>query len=336
MSRGPIRLTRHALGALLLLMVTLHSSRALAYSCSAASPGTQAFGNVSPVSGNSYSISGTIAVTCTVAPLEGLLSGTQIEACLSIGGSSGSTPRTLTNGTFTLQYNLYSDAAHTQVFGSVSSAPPAAVAVNFNLGLIGILLGGSSTVNVPLYAFAAANQIGAPAGTYTQSFSGSNAAVNYTAYTGSMPACSGAWASGGSFAFSVTATVINDCNLSANNINFGTVGLLSANLFATGAVTAQCTLNDSYSIALNAGTTPGASLADRRMILSGGSAVTHYQLYTSSSYASVWGDGTSGTSVTSGTGSGSSQIHVVYAEVPIQATPVPGAYGDTITATITY
>jgi spore coat protein U-like protein len=322
--------------ALLALLCCLHSQPASAYSCSAASPATQSFGNVSPVSGNSYSISGTIAVTCTVAPLEGLVTGTQIVACLSIGGSSGSTPRTLANGTYSLQYNLYSDAAHTQVFGSVSSTPATPVAVNFNLGLLGILLGGSSTVNVPLYGYLPAGQISAPAGAYSQSFSGSGAALNYTGYTGATPACSGAWRSGGSFGFSVTATVINDCNLSSNNINFGSTGVLSANLFATGAVTAQCTLNDNYAIALNAGTTLGASLGDRQMAISGGGAVTHYQLYTSSAYSTVWGDGTSGTGTVAGTGNGGNQIYVVYAEVPAQTTPNPGTYSDTITATVTY
>jgi spore coat protein U-like protein len=158
--------------------------------------------------------------------------------------------------------------------------------------------------------------------------------VNYTAYTGATPACSGAWRSGGSFGFTVNATVINDCNVSANNISFGSTGVLSTALVATGAVTAQCTLADSYSIALNAGAS--ASLTDRQMILAGGSAVTHYQLYTSSSYSAIWGDGTLGTSTVAGTGNGSNQTYVVYAQVPAQATPSPGAYADTITATVTY
>lgn len=325
---------RYALATALLMLC--HSHAALAYSCSAASPGTQNFGNVSPVSGNSYSISGTIAVTCTVAPLEGLVTGTVIRACLSIGLSSGSTPRSLANGSYSLQYNLYSDAAHTQVFGSVSSAPPTPVAVDFNLGLLGIITGGTSTVNVTLYGYVPASQISAPAGLYTQSFAGSNAAVNYTGYTGAAPACSGAWTSGGSFAFSVNATVINDCNISANPINFGSSGVLATALFATGAVTAQCTLNDNYTIALNAGTTVGATLADRQMTIAGGGSVAHYQLYTSSGYSAIWGDGTPGTSTLGGSGNGSNQTYVVYGQVPVQSTPKPGSYSDTVTATITY
>jgi spore coat protein U-like protein len=325
---------RIAWAAVALLVLCCHPHRVLAYSCSAASPGTQSFGNVSPVSGNAYSTSGTIAVTCTVAPLEGLVTGTEIIACLSIGGSSGSTPRTLANGTYSLQYNLYSDPAHTQIFGSVSSTPATPVAVVFNLGLLGILLGGTSTVNVPIYGYLPANQISAPAGSYSSSFSGSGASVNYTSFVGATPTCSAAWRSGGSFGFTVSAAVINDCNVSSNNVSFGSTGVLSAALFATGAVTAQCTLADNYSIALNAGAS--ASLTDRQMILAGGSAVAHYQLYTSSSYGSIWGDGTSGTSTVTGTGNGGNQTYVVYAEVPAQTTPTPGAYADTITATVTY
>lgn len=322
--------------ACLALAALLHPHPALAYSCSAASPGTQSFGNVSPVSGSAYSISGTITVTCTVGVAEGLLNGTSILACLSITGASGSTPRSMTNGSNSLQYNLYSDAAHTQIWGAAASSPPSPVAVSFNLTLLGILLGGSSSQNVSLYGYVPANQTTVPAALYSQALSGSNAIVNYIAYTGTQPTCSSGWASGGSFAFTVSANVINDCNIAATNVNFGSSGVLGTALTATGTITAQCTSNDSYSIALNAGTTSGATLSNREMLLSGGSATVNYQLYTGSSHSSIWGDGSSGTSTNGGTATGSNQTYTVYGLVPAQTTPVPGSYADTVTATITY
>jgi len=306
-----------------------------AFTCSVTAPGTQNFGNISPVSGAAASTTGTISVACTVAPLEGLLAGTHIKACLSIGGASGSNPRLLANGGATLQYNLYSDSAHTQIIGSASAAPPNPVSVDFNLGVLGILLGGTATQNTTLYAYLPASQTSAQAGTYSQSFSGSNALLNYTSYVGAAPSCSAAWTSGGSFPFSVSATVLNDCNISASNIDFGTSGVLGSDLIANGTVSAQCTAGDSYSIALNSGTTPGATLADRRM-LSGGSSVVHYQLYTAANFSTVWGDGTAGTAPISGVGTGSGQSYTVYGRVAAQSTPAPGSYTDVITATITY
>jgi len=274
-------------------------------------------------------------VTCTVAPAEGLLAGTHIIACLSIGGASGSSPRTLVNGANSLQYNLYSDSAHTQIIGSAAAAPPNPVAVDFNLGLLGILLGGTSSQSVSLYTSMPSGQTSLQAGNYSQSFSGGNAAVNYTAYTGTTPTCSAAWTSGGSFPFTVSATVINDCNITATNIDFGASGVLGVALSANGTLTAQCTSGDSYSIALNRGATAGASLNDRLMSTGGGSVV-HYQLYTAASYTTIWGDGTSGTSTVGSTGSGATQSYTVFGSVAAQTTPAPGSYSDTITATITY
>jgi spore coat protein U-like protein len=313
----------------------LHCSTAVAFTCNATSPGTQNFGNVSPVAGLAASTTGTIGVTCTVGLLEGLVNGTHIKACLSIGGAIGSNPRLLVNGANTLQYNLYSDPTHTQIIGSAAAAPPNPVSIDFDLGILGILLGGSATQNVALYAYLPASQTAAPAGTYSQSFSGSNALLNYTSYVGAAPTCSVAWTNGGSFPFSVSATLTNDCNISASNIDFGASGVLGSALTANATVSAQCTTGDSYSISLDSGTTPGATITDRRM-RSGGGAVVHYQLYTASNHSTIWGDGTSGTSAVGAVGTGSVQTYTVYGLVAAQATPAPGSYTDVITATITY
>jgi len=267
--------------------------------------------------------------------LEGLLTGTHIKACLSIGGNSGSNPRLLANGANTVQYNLYADSTHTQIIGSAAAAPPNPLSIDFDLSFLGILLGGTTTQNVSLYAYFPAAQTSAPAGTYSQSFSGSNASLNYTSYIGAAPTCSAAWTSGGAFPFAVAATLINDCNISATNIDFGTSGVLGNALTASGSVSAQCTGGDSYSISLDSGTTAGATIIDRRM-RSGGGSVVHYQLYTASNLSTVWGNGTAGTSTISAVGTGAIQTYTVYGSIAAQSTPAPGTYTDVITATITY
>ncbi|MGF6870861.1 hypothetical protein OKW35_000315 [Paraburkholderia sp. MM5477-R1] len=70
--------------------------------------------------------------------------------------------------------------------------------------------------------------------------------------------------------FTVNATVINDCTIAATNINFGTAGILSSTLTATGTLSVACTNNDAYSIALSPGAGSGATVADRRMTKAGG------------------------------------------------------------------
>ena len=49
----------------------------------------------------------------------------------------------------------------------------------------------------------------------------------------------------------------------------------------------------------------------------------------------VWGN-TVGTDTVAGTGNGASQAYTIRGRVPIQTTPAPGAYADTVTVTVTY
>ena len=89
--------------------------------------------------------------------------------------------------------------------------------------------------------------------------------------------------------------------MSATNINFGSVGLQSANVDATGAISVQCTSGTPFNIGLNAGAGSGATVAARKMT-SGARTVT-CSLYTDSGRASVWGN-TVGTDTAAGTGTG--------------------------------
>jgi spore coat protein U-like protein len=71
--------------------------------------------------------------------------------------------------------------------------------------------------------------------------------------------------------------------------------------------------------------------------LTSGANTLNYSLYTSGTYGTVWGDGTSGTAAVSGTGSGASQTFTVYGRIPSGQTSVPtGVYTDTVSVTVTY
>ena len=76
-------------------------------------------------------------------------------------------------------------------------------------------------------------------------------------------------------------------------------------------------------------------MAQRTLTKTGASL--NYNLYTDSTYTSIWGDGTTGTTV-SGVGSnGSTGItKTIYGSIPEGQDVPAGAYTDSITITITF
>ncbi|MDE1140143.1 MAG: spore coat U domain-containing protein [Paraburkholderia tropica] len=283
------------------------------------------FGNVSPIAGTTFTTTSTISVTCTWSAIT---LTPDVLVCLNLGGTS---PRALTNGTNSMNYDLYRDAGHTQIWGSIySNGTPISLTMAKPSGT-------SLSTTVTVYGQIASAQPTVPtvnnaSTVYTQSFGGNTTSINYGFYTLIAPTCATLTATQGTFAFSSTATVINNCNISATNVAFGSAGVLSSALRANGSITAQCTNGDAFKIALNSGSS--GNVAARTMARSGGGGSVSYQLYLDSGYSSAWGDGTGSTATAAGTGSGTQQVFTVYGRVPSQTTPAPGSYSDTITATI--
>lgn len=137
------------------------------------------------------------------------------------------------------------------------------------------------------------------------------------------------------------------CTVSSDGVSFGDFNAFGSNVDVTGTVTVSCSgvvsLIDhmvEYDIALNKGLY-SASFDPRQM--GNGTYRLNYNLYRESTRNQIWGDGTGGTWVVSGTipltillPSGSAE-HVVYGRIPgPQATAHEGDYSDTITVTVTY
>jgi spore coat protein U-like protein len=134
--------------------------------------------------------------------------------------------------------------------------------------------------------------------------------------------------------FSVTATVLASCTVVGGvPLAFGVV-TPSVQRDGTVTISAVCTVGTPYTLALDAGTGTGATVASRRMT-SGGDTLD-YSLYQDASRTTLWGDGTGGTSTRSSTGTGLSQSFTVYGRVPSSAAAAVGSYTDTITVTATY
>ena len=135
--------------------------------------------------------------------------------------------------------------------------------------------------------------------------------------------------------FRVSARVNSVCEVTASNLGFGVYTAQNASpLLGTTFLRATCTPNTSYQIGLNEGTSPGATVAQRRMASPTASAL-NYQLYSDSARSSIWGN-TPGTDTVTGLGTGLPFDHTVYGAVPSAQSVPAEEYSDTITVRLYY
>ena len=313
---------------------TLAAERtALAQSCSV-SAATGNYGTVDILAGSAVDTTSTFTLNCT-----GILFAT-VGICVQLADGSpnpSSSIRSMGNGGATVQHELYSNASRTQVWGSWGYGAPTygsgGVAYNMGLSLFGT---GSHTFTV--YGRLGANQQNAAPGTYTWSTTSPQIAYGYGATScASQPI--GNTASAGSSIW--TATIATNCIVSAGALNFGTTGLLSANIDATSTLSVQCTSTTPYSISLDNGL--NASGSQRRMRLGATASFINYDLFTNAARTSAWLTSTSASSCLQGagtcvlgTGTSVNQASTVFGRVAPQTTPTPGVYADTIVMSVTY
>lgn len=135
----------------------------------------------------------------------------------------------------------------------------------------------------------------------------------------------------------VTAQVVDNCVISAENLALGVFDGTN-DLAADADITVSCTDGTGYTLDLSTGSS--GTYAARELAGPVGSTL-FYNLFTSGTYGTVWGDTTGGSGHVTGTGAGmaASIVHTVFGQLlatdntgPVEA----GAYTDTITATITY
>lgn len=145
------------------------------------------------------------------------------------------------------------------------------------------------------------------------------------------------WAQAGTArnSFNVTVTVISDCRVAAADLDFGTYDPQASTprRFNT-TLAVSCTRNTPYTVALSAGSS--ADYAQR--VVTDGSGVLRYNLYTDSNFTKIWGDGSSGTQIVSGSGRGpgAPSMKTIYGLLPAAQNVEAGRYQDTITVIISY
>ena len=302
------------------------------------------FASISPISALDSTASASGNVKCTWSLLSALppyiVLFPNVKVCVNIGlgtNSAGAAPRTLGNGSARLDYNLYRDSTYAE--SAVAGGPAVAGTSPITLTMSAPLLsGGSVTTPFTLYGKVPAGASLRNVQTVNNSdtvFSSSFAAgatITYAFYNLIAPACSSGTSA--SFAFQVQATVVNNCTINASALNFGPGNVLNGTTRAQGSLSVQCVNNNAYQIALNGGSV-AANAAARQMKRSSGNERLNYVLSATLDGPS-WGDGSAGTTVVTGMGTGQAVALPVYGRVPQQTSPSPGSYADTITATVIF
>lgn len=145
-----------------------------------------------------------------------------------------------------------------------------------------------------------------------------------------------AMAATASATFQVTATVNSACIVSTENVAFGTVTPAATGMLpATGKITSTCTKTTPYTLAISAGTS--GEIANRTMAgaTSGNADKLAYNLYTSNTYATVWGE-TVGSNTVGLTGTGTAQTSTIFGRLSLNQYLKPDTYTDNLTVTLAY
>ena len=120
------------------------------------------------------------------------------------------------------------------------------------------------------------------------------------------------------------------CNLGVQGVAFGAYDVFSfQSLDSTGNIAVTCDMSTPYTIALSAGQ---GSYGSRW--LASGPYRLNYNLFTDASRATVWGDGTGGSSTVPG--SSASTNFTVFGRIAARQNAHVGIYGDSVTVTLTF
>lgn len=272
------------------------------------------FGSITPIDNQEILATSTFTATCSGN------AGRTVKVCMSLGEEF---PRFMSSGNNRLNYEIYSDAARTMRWGSLntpgSGTPPAL--------FIPLSSSASVTRTQTLFLRIFPGQQSAPFGTYFATFAPDHTGIQF-AY-GSTGICN---TPGFTRApFNVQASIIEECSVIADPLDFGAHGLLNGNIDASTNINVNCTPGTDYTVSLGNGQN-GTSGTTRRM--SNGTDTIAYGLFQDASRSLAFGS-SEGT-VLGGSGTGSTQAIPVFGRVPPQLTPGPGVYQDVVIVNVTY
>lgn len=313
--------------------------------CSITSVTNLAFGAVDPTAGT-VDTTATVGYSCTYSGFLGILYGSYINMCISLGQDAlgNLAPRTMVDALGDrMQYNIYKDPTRTAIWGVVNNVTYAPFFVTAQVPLLNN--GSAITGTITAYGRVTAGQSTLSPGPYTGTIAGGTTGTALTySYNeallslGTYPASctAGGTAAAATVAgpsTNATASVASKCTVgTATDLNFGSVsGLLRTPTDQTSLIRATCTNRAAFQIGLDNG--QNASGNTRRMAF--GTSYVNYELYRDAARTSRWGN-TLNTDTATGSGSGAEQTLTVYGRVPAQAAATAGSYSDVVKITVTY
>jgi spore coat protein U-like protein len=293
------------------------------------------FGQVDPLAGTTMT-SAQIDYSCTNYDHQKY----DVTLCFNIGYGpaplSAAQNRQMTGSGGNLEFQLYQGPSTTSpVAGSRNTPGWTPIRANFQISKATNGSGPAVLNNpVPVYVHAIIppGQSGVSAGSYSADFGSGQ--LQLTGNLINTSDCGNTYDDGISTLspFTVTASVLPACTVTATDLDFGTInGFLTGNHDSTSTIQVSCVSGTSYKVGLDDGA--HYSAPDRRMQGPGG--YISYALYRDSGRSQLWGDA-SGANAASGTGTGNPQNYTVYGRVPPQTTPSAGTYQDTVTVNVTY
>lgn len=315
-----------AIAAAATLIMFASPRPAVAQSCTFSMPDLN-FGTIDLTQNINFDTTATFQASCS-----GLANRT-VRVCPNFGAGSGGVaaggnPRYLLSGASQMRFNIYRNATFTQVWGSrywgyTPTPPTINVALN---------AAGTGTATVVARGRVPTGQTTLPIGYYQSSFAGGHTLVAYAYSTVGNCAAIGT-TNATQVPFNVVANNRGTCTVTATTLDFGQRGLLDANIDATNQIAVTCTTNIPYQVGLNGGSASATDPTQRKMTLA--TRQITYGIYRDAARTLPWGN-TIGANTVAGTGTGAAQTLVGYGRVPVQPTPAPGVYTDTIVVTVTY
>lgn len=306
-----------------------------AHSCSTPGPPKMEFGTVSPDAHTDSKTSMTF--TCS-AQQPGY-----IRYCVFVppvpDTAGGIAPRYMRSWIGDLMFDIYSDLGRTAIIGDAPAGSGGFPVYTGTLAVGGGWNDGKMAVDIPLYGRVPAGQTipllyGATSLDYLGQTSNGKLVWSYST-AGFPPTCNaGPEKNEMGFFFGAGARVLNTCRITlASDLNFGSVGSLSAEKPGTSTITVRCPAGTSWWLGLDNGA--NASGSTRRMAGPGGRFVT-YELYKDSDHKERWGNVGDDRAKGAGAGEASPKSLTVYGLVPAQASAPAGNYSDTVIVTLTY
>src|SRR6185312_4872742 len=278
-------------------------------SCTASMSGVT-FGSIDFINGLVSTSNPTLSYICTNTSNQ----RRYVNVCFNINAgtqSSGIDPRNMTNGAGdSLQFQLYQNSGNppSNPWGSVTQGGP----------------------DTPLEVTTSVPGNG--------NITGSQTMISLKSSKNKMPASCGT-ASAGTFPFTVTATIIKSCKVTASlDLNLGSVAATTTNITGNNFINVACTNGTPYYVGLSPsnGGTGGVGLMKGT-----GSNVDKvpYQLRSTAGLGgTIWGNTATSTIVgngVAGNGNGTTQPLTVYATVA-SANYTPDTYTDTVTINVNY